>query len=312
MGTWGAKIFNDDVALDVKGIFEDAIEEGKTSDEATKIVYSQCGGYFTDDESGPTAYWALALMQLQHGALQEEVRQKALDYIEKGTDLVRWEGATARSRKSREKVIHELRTILLHPESYKPKKKRKEKEPSYKEGDWFAVPLSDDTYGIGILARIGQDRKYKHELFAYLFGPKRKEIPELSELEKLEPKDSVWHEIFAPTSFTKGSWQIIGKSESWNREKWRMPLFSGWGTQVGDPVREWPFVLVEYDDNNPGMRKMFYQATEEEFSMCSRYGSYAGYDVAGIVLEQIFNGERKPLPPGLYPSMFEGKYKLVE
>ncbi|MGH9822314.1 MAG: Imm26 family immunity protein [Blastocatellia bacterium] len=56
--------------------------------------------------------------------------------------------------------------------------KRKRKLP-YVEGDWFAVPLDDQGYALGMIARA---RPRGRMLFGYFIGPRRREAPALAEV----------------------------------------------------------------------------------------------------------------------------------
>lgn len=289
MSTWGSKIFEDDVALDIKCSFEDALDEGKSVEEATHDVLKENAPYFQDEEDAPVAYWTLALLQLEHGGLTDDVSKKALHYITVGADLERWrEEGDPRSYAARKRVVDQLHGYLLHPETFKPKQKRKnkEKQTPYQEGDWFAVPLEGGTYAVGILARVPQLKKHRYNLFAYFFGPKLKNIPSLAEPTSFKPSDSIYYAVcFGVTGLMSGEWPIIGRFEDWNRTKWPLPLMSAFRSQVGGSH----YFLIELDDENPGEEKALHKSTEDE---CNNYwgiGS-AGYKFVESMLGRILSG----------------------
>ena len=59
----------------------------------------------------------------------------------------------------------------------------------YAEGDVFAVPLEGDRgYGIGVVARATK----KGPTLGYFFGPRRDEVPGLSDVGDLNAVDNVW------------------------------------------------------------------------------------------------------------------------
>jgi hypothetical protein len=91
----------------------------------------------------------------------------------------------------------------------------------YEEGDWFAVPLRDYGYGVGIAARVDG----KGGVLGYFFGPRRTELPALSELTALSAGDSVLVQQFGDLSLIKREWPVIGHLPEWDREHWPMPAF---------------------------------------------------------------------------------------
>lgn len=112
MGTWGTGIFDDDVALDVRGSFEDALAEGLDIGEATQRVRVEYKDQLDDMDDGPVICLALAALQLEHGALQEEVRREALATIGQERGFGRWEETDEDTRAQRRRVLDELATRL--------------------------------------------------------------------------------------------------------------------------------------------------------------------------------------------------------
>jgi hypothetical protein len=86
MGTWAYGIFDDDITLDLKDVFEEYIEEGLSVPETTKRTLEKHPWRFKVDD--PRVYLAIASLQIEHGELQKDVKQAALDIIESGKDLV--------------------------------------------------------------------------------------------------------------------------------------------------------------------------------------------------------------------------------
>jgi hypothetical protein len=96
------------------------------------------------------------------------------------------------------------------------------KKLNYKEGDWFAVPLREGGYAVGLAARVPRGGRI---VLGYFFGPKRSEIPSLGEIESLEYKDAILVCQFGDLELFEGNWPIIGQPEGWDREKWPLPQF---------------------------------------------------------------------------------------
>jgi hypothetical protein len=114
MGTWGTGIFDDDSAADIRDAFEDKLMAGADVAEATQFVIAK----FVldhDEAKDPVAYLALAALQVEHGALQPDIRRKALNIIVAGQDLQRWldGGRHTTNYTERKRVLDALREKLI-------------------------------------------------------------------------------------------------------------------------------------------------------------------------------------------------------
>lgn len=113
MGTWGPAIFDNDTALDIKGTFEDAIGEGLDVEAATRRVFEEYRDAFEDYEEAGLSWFALASLQMEHGALQPEVREKAIRQIDEGNDLRLWEeSGNVDGAAQRRRVLLDLKSKL--------------------------------------------------------------------------------------------------------------------------------------------------------------------------------------------------------
>jgi hypothetical protein len=110
VGTWGFGIFEDDMASDVRGEFEDAIAEGLGGNAATQRVFEVFGDAVEDYDDGPVFWLSLAAIQLERGILQSDVRENALAAIT--PNLERWEEAGPDEMAQRKVVLDELRVRL--------------------------------------------------------------------------------------------------------------------------------------------------------------------------------------------------------
>lgn len=113
MGTWGVAIFSDDLAADLRGEFRDLIGEGLTPSQAVNRLVGEYASSLRDDEEMPVFWLALAAMEWQHGRLEEQTKQMALQVIESGRDLQRWKNPKDRDKRAR--VLNQLREKLLLP-----------------------------------------------------------------------------------------------------------------------------------------------------------------------------------------------------
>ncbi len=114
MGASGSHIFDDDTAWDVKGIFEGALEDGCSADDAVERVKEEMSDAIEDEDDGPIIWLALACLQIEKGSLSEEVKKNALEGIEiefRNEPGGRWEEEDYTERK---KILEDFRNMLLN------------------------------------------------------------------------------------------------------------------------------------------------------------------------------------------------------
>jgi hypothetical protein len=111
----------------------------------------------------------------------------------------------------------------------------------YREGDWFAVPLTDGGFGTGLVARSSG----RGVLLGYFFGPRHGQLPSLQQVRGLTPKDAVLVGKFGHLGLTRGTWPMLGRFEAWNRTDWPMPILIRYEELTGRSYR------VFYDDGDP-------------------------------------------------------------
>lgn len=108
MATWGAGLFDNDLAQALKAAFEAALADGLDVPDATKQALWAVTEALKNDEEAPLVYLAMAALQLKHGAIEEWLKVIALSHVLQGTGLDRWEGAIV----ERKQVFGELLTRL--------------------------------------------------------------------------------------------------------------------------------------------------------------------------------------------------------
>jgi hypothetical protein len=111
-----------------------------------------------------------------------------------------------------------------------------------KEGDWFAVPLRDGGFAVGVVARANR----KGGMFGYFFGPKRAEVPALGDMTGLTAEDAVLVGKFGDLGLHEGSWPLLGPCPHWDRGRWPMPPLIRYEELTGRSFR------VYYADDDPG------------------------------------------------------------
>jgi hypothetical protein len=111
----------------------------------------------------------------------------------------------------------------------------------YREGDWFAVPLPNSGFAVGVIARVSRGGV----LLGYFFGPIRKRPPALDELAARRPSDACWTRRFGHLGLAQGTWPVIGRSPDWSRTAWPMPVFGRFEELTGRAFE------VHYADEDP-------------------------------------------------------------
>jgi hypothetical protein len=112
---------------------------------------------------------------------------------------------------------------------------------SYREGDWFAVPLRDSGFAVGLIARANPGGV----LLGYFFGPLRSEVPALAEAADLKASDAVLVRKFGHLGIVQGKWPLLGRLDGWDRRQWPTPMFVRYEELTGRSFR------VFYDDDDP-------------------------------------------------------------
>lgn len=146
MGTWGVKLYQNDLAEDIKYKYTKYLKDGKTNEEATKELILKYGGVLEDIDDGPIFWFVLADQQWKIGRLLPYVKEQALNWIEKGGDLHIWYESSEKLGNERKKVLEELSQRLNSPQPPEKKiYKRQYYTCPWKNGDVFALSLNDYT-----------------------------------------------------------------------------------------------------------------------------------------------------------------------
>ena len=145
MGTWGPKLYQDDLAEDVRDYYKDQLHRGKKGIDITQELLVQYQIVISDSEEASVFWFALADTQWNLGRLEDKVKETALKHILLGDDLERWKIENPKLAKAREQTIEELRQKLLSPQP--PEKKvtqYKIYRCEWKYGDVYAYQLESD------------------------------------------------------------------------------------------------------------------------------------------------------------------------
>lgn len=107
------------------------------------------------------------------------------------------------------------------------------------EGDWFAVPLRNGGFCLGVAARVDP----RGIIVGYFFPEYHAQVPELENARHMDPRSAVVMRC-GDLGFREGAWPILGSDESWQRSSWPLPLFTR-----TEPLTE-RCLLVEYGDDD--------------------------------------------------------------
>lgn len=145
MGAWGPRLYQDDLAADVRDYYKDQLRRGKTGKEITQELIAKNEYAISDPDDAPVFWFALADTQWNLGRLEDFVREQALYHIRNGYDVKRWAAEDPREAKIRAETLEKLRLKLLSPQP--PEKKitqYKLYRCEWKIGDVFAYRLESD------------------------------------------------------------------------------------------------------------------------------------------------------------------------
>jgi hypothetical protein len=152
LGTSGTGIFSNDLASDVRARYRELIAGGSSGVDATDTVLREWGRLVDDEEDGVLIWLSLAATQSQLGRLEARVRDRAIEIIDRGADISRWEADAPEDVAARRRALQSLREQLIGPQ---PAEKRVRRlvpmKPRFAPGDIVAYRLDD---GRSLLVRV--------------------------------------------------------------------------------------------------------------------------------------------------------------
>lgn len=145
MGAWGYKLYEDDVACDVRDYYKDCLRELKESDLSETKTLAYFEDELNDSYDSSIVWFALAETEWQLGRLSEKVRENALEHINSGNNLEIWREAGEKLAEKREKVLLNLKETIQSPmPSMKKLRKSHVFICSWNIGDVFAYQLKSN------------------------------------------------------------------------------------------------------------------------------------------------------------------------
>jgi hypothetical protein len=153
------------------------------------------------------------------------------------------------------------------------------KQLPYREGDWFAVPLRDGGYALGVAARV----EGRGGVLGYFFGPRRRQVPTAEDTRELSAAGAILVQKFGDPGLLNGTWPILPRTTDWNRNDWPMPAF---GTVFGGGASR-----REYDESTFSLLSVV-PVTPEEASRLPE-DSVDGYIALEIRLNRLLKPRRE-------------------
>jgi hypothetical protein len=184
MGTWGVSIFADDLASEVRDNFRDLVAEGKSPAEATEILHRQYKETIADKNDSAVFWLSLAATQWELGRLEQSVKKKALEILDKGADLETWLD-DPKSFEKRKAVLASLRNRLLTPPPQQKKLRKTDKsDHNYEIGEALSYKLKSGDLALFRVIGHHLDKGGKFAVVE-LLDWKGKEAPGQEEIAKL-------------------------------------------------------------------------------------------------------------------------------
>ncbi len=117
MGCWGTGIFDDDLALDVRDLYDELIKKGYKDNQVTAKVLELYKESIEDADDGIIIYSALAALQLSKGSLITEVKNKVASLIKAKQGLQRWKENDKSDYNVRLRVLKKLLDFVTRGQS---------------------------------------------------------------------------------------------------------------------------------------------------------------------------------------------------
>lgn len=182
MGIWGAGLFSDDVACDVRDTYRRLLGDQVPDDEAERRVLEE---FLGEGESPTVVVLALASTQAQVGRLSPSVRERALEIIDNGTDLAGWADEKPSVVARRRTMLRTLRDRLTAPPRPRTTVRREWRyRTDLEKGDVLTHVLPDGEVRALLVVRVRRDDDGDWPVLELLDhrGP---DLPVMSDIEEL-------------------------------------------------------------------------------------------------------------------------------
>lgn len=111
MGTWSTSIYGNDISCDVRDTYINNLYKGLSDEDALLQTLNDYSDVLQDKEESPNLWFALADTMWKLGRLTPEVKDRAIECIEKYKQLNHF-AETKRGEATRQKVLSSLNSTL--------------------------------------------------------------------------------------------------------------------------------------------------------------------------------------------------------
>lgn len=219
MGVWGTGIFQDDTACDLRDDYRDYLGQGLSGPAATERILADFKSSLADPSEAGVIWLALAATQWKLGRLDPEILAHALEVIDSGADLKRW-NVDPKDLSKRKALLEKLRVQITSPQPLPVKVRREVKsECDWQVGELVAYRL--DSGRLVILRVMGHKTDkggtYPYCEFLDWIGS---DLPSHEVLVSLPPR-------WGRTPFTEvKQLMIVGMNRKWAKRTQRLDIQS--------------------------------------------------------------------------------------
>ncbi|MCL2189991.1 MAG: hypothetical protein FWC16_13575 [Defluviitaleaceae bacterium] len=146
MGTWSSSLYGNDTTCDVRDTYIGLLEKQSGSLDAYNKTMETCRSFIEDESEAPLFWYALAESQWKTGRLLPEVKDKALEWIDKKGGIELW-GKSKTGATGWQKTLNKLKN-KLNTEQRKEKRFRLKIIPNqnpWELNDVYAFQIQGET-----------------------------------------------------------------------------------------------------------------------------------------------------------------------
>ena len=165
MAVDGVKIIDSDDGYDIYNSIVERYKDGENADKIIEDILTEEDNFCTDDFYREIYWTAVAYSLWKIGHLSDDIRDRALEIIEKGADEF-WLEIDSKALSQRQKVLDKLAVQLQseNPKPIKVPKSRVKRKPYFQKGDVLAVKFKNQ-YGVIFVSEVDQTpRKIEYHL----------------------------------------------------------------------------------------------------------------------------------------------------
>ena len=194
MGAWGSSLYANDTTSDVRDTYMGFLEDQLSNQEAYDKTVEFLGDYMNDTDEAPLFWYALADTQWQVGRLTSNVKEKALEWIQRRGGIELWEESKSGSS-GWQKTLDKLQARLETEQRKEKKIRRRPDQNLWNIGDVYAYQFHTDEakkYGAFgkymVLQKIAEDNfspKHDKVMRVHVYDKLFEQVPMLDEIKNI-------------------------------------------------------------------------------------------------------------------------------